>query len=289
MTGLRKISGFLSIAAMSLLTLVLFTMVNASVEDSEKRRPVTVEKEAPKFPKKKVLAVSLPPPPREVTALVKTMKPAAINKPPIAIKITPLRSSPAKSPVKMIEGEIEKAAKTGGPATEKNGRALLRLLEFGKGPSIEIAWPAAANDRARLFGIFKNCFGMKTALLDARNRLYISDGTAGQPWRPNLDKFSAFMRRPSGRLSSEEDRELKKIRATHAMIAGSPVRLFPRGVDAVLLAGLKRLVEKEYDGDAAITARYLLVEGSVSVTHIRINGHEKIGKVILPPVRRCAM
>ena len=45
------------------------------------------------------------------------------------------------------------------------GRPLLRLLEHGDGPRIDIAWPTDPRERSALFDTFERCYGMVVALV----------------------------------------------------------------------------------------------------------------------------
>jgi hypothetical protein len=102
------------------------------------------------------------------------------------------------------------------------------------------------------------CYGVKTALLDTRGRLFLS-GEPG-PWKPNTDYYSGFMREVTGELSSRERDRARAIRTRHPSAAGaSVVRLFPREVDSVLLGGLKRLLADGYADKNHIRAARLCV------------------------------
>ncbi len=167
------------------------------------------------------------------------------------------------------------------------GRTLLRLLEHGSGPIIELAWPDAARHRKTLFDLLGRCFGMQVALIDARGRLYVAKGQPNAPWNLNLDRFSGFIREPSGDLSAGERLAAERIRAHHrGLNSASLVRVFPRTVDAHLLGGLRRLLGESYATAKAIRARYRLSGQRLVVEQITADGRMIEGRLELPPIAR---
>lgn len=165
------------------------------------------------------------------------------------------------------------------------GRALLRVLEHGSGPTIDIAWPVSASERERLYHHFKACFGMRSALIDQNGRLYTSDSRPGEPWVINLDRFSGFVRQTRGQVTEDENREVSIISARHRTLAGaSPVRVFPRSVDALLLGHLRHAVGEGYATSRTIRAEYTLRGSDVVIEHIEVDGRRLDGRIDLPPV-----
>ena len=61
----------------------------------------------------------------------------------------------------------------------------------------------------------------------------------------------------------------------------SPVRLFRRNRDAVLLAGLTRLTGTAYENASHIATRYRLDGKALSITDLRIDGQSKPGTLRL--------
>jgi hypothetical protein len=172
-------------------------------------------------------------------------------------------------------------------AVAAEGRTLLRLLEHGEGPVIEIAWPSGADARTRLFGYLRNCLGMRVALMDGENGFYLASGRPGVATRLNLDRYSGFMRYPAGRVSNAERRLVASIRARHGMAGATPVRLFPRTVDAALLGGLNAAVGETYAAAKSIRASYRRDSGGLYVSNLRVDGR-KVGGRILLSNRRCS-
>ena len=170
-----------------------------------------------------------------------------------------------------------------------NGRAYLRLLENGKGPEIEIAWPESATNRRRLFEIFSRCYGMKTALMDDRGYLFLSEGPSGRHWPVDLDEYSGYVRSASGILAEIEEVKAQEIRSHHSkLFSGSIVRVFPRELDAVLLGQLANLTAKKYKDISQVRAAYQLMGSSVIINSILVNGKEVQGSILLPvKVRGC--
>ena len=244
--------------------------------------------EEPSAPSPSSTASARAPRPREPKS-----EPAAGGKPPHRTA----RDKPDR-PIRSVRPSL--AAK-GAPIDEPNesivasrsevgeGRTLLRLLEHGSGPTIELAWPDAAGNRENLFALLGRCFGMQVALMDAEGRLYVADSQPNAPWNLNLDRFSGFIREPSGDLSRQERRAAERVRAHHAVLgSASPVRVFPRIVDAHLLGGLRRLVGESYATAQAIRARYRLSGRRLVVEQIVADGRMIEGRLELPPVARGA-
>ncbi|MDJ0607754.1 MAG: hypothetical protein QNJ67_02165 [Kiloniellales bacterium] len=203
---------------------------------------------------------------------------AEVRRPPKAVKREP---APRK----------ETAAKQTITASREDvaeGRTLLRLLEYGSGPSIELAWPDRANQRETLYSTLDRCFGMQVALMDGQGRLFISEGRPNTPWALNLDRFSGFIREPAGRVSGQERRAIDRIRAHHRGVAvAQPVRIFPRSVDARLLGGLQRLLGDRYGKARTIRARYRMDGRRLIVDRVVADGRNVPGRLELPPLGGC--
>ncbi len=177
------------------------------------------------------------------------------------------------------------------PAIEAEGRVLLRILEHGSGPEVEIAWPVSALQRRALYRLLETCYGMEVAIMDSRGRLYGADGDAGRPWQPNLDRYSGFVRQPAGRLTRDEQDRIAVIRSVHGLTPGGlrasgNVRLFPRRLDALLLGGLKALIGEDYGEAAAIRAHYRRDGRRVLVDDIRVDGRHVPGRIDLSKAGR---
>lgn len=178
------------------------------------------------------------------------------------------------------------AASDPGPRTDElvagEGRALLRILEHGSGPTIDIAWPAASGERERLYHHLKNCFGMRPALMDASGRLYAAEGRPGEPWAINLDRHSGFVRQARGQVTADERQDIRSITAHHAGLAqAAPVRVFPRAVDALLLGHLRHAVGDDYTQARVIRAAYRFSGSGVAVESIEVDGRRIAGRIDL--------
>jgi hypothetical protein len=170
-------------------------------------------------------------------------------------------------------------------ATRREGRTLLRLLEHGEGPAIEIAWPANEGTRDRLYRKFRECFGMRNAVMTTEGRLYGETGPSGTPWAINLDRYSGFVRHPAGRSITAERARARDISARHG-IDGRSVRVFPRNVDAVILGGLQQVIGGAYKNAKTITATYTKHRGRLVLGAVRVNGRPRKGAVDISAVKR---
>jgi len=290
----KKSTGFLSIIVMGVLAFILFSMASSPKETTRTMMEQDVPKPQSSTPKIVTLAsVILPPPPTQTKIpatrqdlKIEPLHPKALPVAKLPVQITPLKGpSPTKKTVQ--EPPVKPMATPSAP--EKDGRLLLRLLEVGKGPSIEIAWPSAAADRAHLYRLFTQCYGMKTALLDSINKFYTADSAPGENWQPNLDKFSSFMRQPTGQLSEPERQQIRRIKERHDLSGEASVRFFPRRVDAELLAGLRHHLDDGYKENSVIHAAYQITAGAVTIGKIQINGRNRTGHIRLNLSQKCGL
>jgi hypothetical protein len=170
--------------------------------------------------------------------------------------------------------------------TAARGRALLRVLEHGKGPSIQISWPENEAARSQLSQQLRQCFGMQLALMDRRGQLFTVDTARGTAWSPNRDYYSGFVRQTAGRLPAPERQTARDIRRQHGQI-GVEVHIFPRRVDALMLGALKSIAGSAYDRAKIITARYDLAGSRLHIKDFRIDGLSASGMIDLTGVRHC--
>ena len=255
-----------------------------SAEGTEQKSPPATEVQStdPSPPPASIGTVSNAPPPRtpETTTEAKPQPPrrSSQEKPDPPIRSAPVITADTEEPGEPIIASKSDVAE---------GRTLLRLLEYGSGPLIELAWPDAPGHREDLFSLFSQCYGMQVALMDAVNRLYVAEGPPNAPWIPNLDRFSGFIRAPAGEMSRQERQAAERIHAYHGgLVSTTPVRVFPRAVDARLLGGLRRLVGESYAGAQTIRAQYRLSGRRLVVERIVADGRPFQGRLELPPVAR---
>ncbi len=232
-------------------------------------KPLTPE---PSSASRQVSLTPLTPKPRR--NLPKTVKPQTAA----PVKTAPTaKSAPGSKPEPVSHPGVHAAAK---------GRVLLRVLEHGKGPAIEIAWPSRRGSRRHLTRLLQRCYGMELALMDGQGRLYADQGRRGQIWRPNLDLYSGFVRHTSGVLPESERRAEAAIRARHGR-RGDLVHIFPRRVDALLLGGIRNLAGASYGQASSIRARYEVRNRRVLVSGIDIDGQTTRGAIDLGAAAHC--
>ncbi|MBT5048602.1 MAG: hypothetical protein HOM58_08860 [Rhodospirillaceae bacterium] len=221
-----------------------------------------------------------------------TARPRPKPSPVKPLKVTPLKpvtpapvAKPAPpAPKKVIVKKPTPEPIQAGPVIDavqhrKTGGALLRLLEHGKGPSVEIAWPQSAASRQRLYRTLTRCYGMRPALLTKDARLFDKTTAPGQHWAINRDRYSGFIRSPQGEPIREENRQFATIARRHDLIDWRPVRVFPRSVDSVLLGGLETLLGERYQRARQIRAAYRLQRTGLSLTGFQVDG-QAIGGVV---------
>ncbi|MDA1100560.1 MAG: hypothetical protein O2967_16405 [Proteobacteria bacterium] len=247
-------------------------------------------------------AIMLPPPPRQAPAApLHTLQPSVKTKPrtkfkAMAVTIQTQQPRPARVvetptvvPSQQLAPVATKAPDDPEPrAVAAQGRVLLRLLEHGQGPAIELAWPQDAGERAQLYRHFRDCLGMRVALIRRAGELFVADSPPGESWRPNADRYSGFARQPSGRLAAAEREDLRAIARRHDLSPrSSAMRIFPRQVDAQLLGGLEQIMAGSYGQAKEIRARYYLRGDAILVGDIQADGRPVAGSISLnSPCRR---
>ena len=241
-------------------------------------KPIAPQPTAPK----KIEAKPKPKPKPKKTVVKETPKPVQEAKVAAKPKHKPKPATPTKP---KIPAPFVPAA-----ADVVEGRTLLRTLEHGKGPLIEIAWPNDRSQHGRLLKHMTACLGMRVAVMDNNSLLYVADGETGKPWDINLDRYSGFLRQPAGWLSPSERKAETTIRKHHKMKSGtSGVRIFPRKVDAILLGGLRKYIGDQYSKAKSIRARYRLSDNAVIVESLSVDGKSVAGRIGLKvQTSRCA-
>ncbi len=302
MTGRREspLAGAVSLAlSLSLAAVLLVMTVSADPgrPPPPDRQPLEIGDVADKPRTPDLAVVVLPPPPAVAVAAepappppleppAPTDPPAAAPEPPAPAPVVQETAAPkparppqtaSRPPARPVPVPVEIT-----PEAVREGRALLRLLENGEGPDIEIAWPAAAADRAELYRLFSDCFGMRTVVMSAAGEMFGAGGDrlGSRPF--DGDRYSGFVRQPAGGLSAGEQRQVDAIRRRHGLSRGRVLRLFPRRVDAILLGALDRIAGGGFDKGVRIRARYHGAANGIEVADIRIDGRAAADIVVLP-------
>ncbi len=243
---------------------------------------------APPPPQPEIQTVAIEPlQPNEVQVVPETPTPTRPVLQPAAPEQVASRSAPQAPRPQPVAAEPTAAPPSSAEVAQ--GRALLRILERGYGPSIEIAWPQRQRDRDQLFALFSRCFGLRVALMTAQGALYGSGGAPGEPLVLDIDYYSGFVRSPAGRLTAEERRQIAAVHASHLQVASaSAIRIFPRRVDALLLGGLRAVIGEGYQNTSSIHATYRISGSSVTVAGIVADDRSFPGEIDLSPARSCA-
>jgi len=203
----------------------------------------------------------------------------------------PPQINPAQTPeVKPTPSPEQDPFQTVTPFDKVQGRTLLRLLEHGQGPQIELAWPPDPSARDTLFKHLRQCHGMISALLAEDGSLWRLDDPAQQPWALNLDRYSGFLRHVNGQSVRQETDHFIAIRRHHQKSGhsfGQRVRLFPRAMDAALLGGLKTILGPVYETSQTIHARYHVDQGQLRLRALHADDTPYTHQLSLPPTQRC--
>ena len=230
-----------------------------------------------------------PPPPEPAPKADSPPRPKAEPPRPTPVAVEPIpapRIETAARPAPKPEPKPE--VRRADRADMAAGRPLLRILEHGKGPTIEIAWPEGSAARRTLYAGLTRCYGMRVALFDDGGGLFVADGLPGARWEINLDRYSGFVRQPSGALAREEQRAAGRIRRHHGGLgAAREVRIFPRRVDSLLLGGLSGLLGDAYRSAGIIRAAYRGGGRDLTVGNITVDGKTVPGRIDLGAAARC--
>jgi hypothetical protein len=258
--------------------------------------------EAKQSPPLRLATVALPPPPapvvkaapkpvarpNRVTAEVKVENRPTAIKPKVAPAARSVKTT-TKSLTRTDQPAAPTAARTplsAGKVQETEGRPLLRLLEHGEGPNVEIAWPNHPVARAKLYDAMRRCHGLRSALLRGEEILMSTSDGAVENF--DADRFSGFIRAIQGPPTKAEARRIKVLRARHEAGEASAIRLLSRQFDARLLGGLRGLVGADYRAAGSVTARYAIAGRRVMVHGIVVDGRETPGRIEIEPSSRCS-
>ena len=188
----------------------------------------------------------------------------------------PLKKFKETKPIQMKNYEGQQKKRTTReikPAIKVNrfekGRVLLKKLEYGKGPQVEVSWPKDLAQKQELYSVFTKCFGMKTAGLNSSNQLFVKSSGGNRALTLNMDTTSGFIREIHGDISGGERGEIIRIEQKHPyQTFESFVRIFPRHVDASLLQGLHLVLGDVFPEAKQIKASYRLNGYHVEVFEI---------------------
>ncbi len=170
--------------------------------------------------------------------------------------------------------------------TFANGRVLLRQLENGKGPEIQIAWPNHPSLKEKIYNILTKCYGMQTARMNSKDELFYSIGPSGVQWAINMDKMSGFIREVSGLTPEAEQSRVRMINRKHPKESfKSTIRIFPRVVDAHLLARLRSIAGEKYSKSKNINAAYGIKNNAIFIKNIRLDDKELARDFRLPGIK----
>jgi len=216
----------------------------------------------------------------EKTPAIKPRQPQPRPKP----RTEKIEPKPAPKPAPKPE-TVHVSVHTSGQVA-KEGRALLRLLEHGSGPTIEIAWPKGSSSRRNLYRALSGCYGMQAILMDGAGNLYAAKGERGHKWEINLDRYSGFVRQPAGFIAPEERASAEAIRRYHGFgWQRGVVRVFPRQVDSVLLGGLQKVLGANYRSTKVIRGTYRQDGSTLYVEGIEADGMKVDGRIAFNPKR----
>jgi hypothetical protein len=297
MSGGRQIIGLLTGAfAMAGVMFVTGEADDDAASRSCQPSAVDLAQDRPAHPQTDRLArITLPAPPPIAAAVVAS--PPRVSPPPESEPAVDRKTEPAWMPLKETIGLSVEPKRVSQPARattmplragndqESTGRPLLRLLEHGVGPSVEIAWPEHAVARGKLYGVLLSCHGLKTVLLRDQEILMSTRGDVVE--RFNGDLHSGFIRSIQGPSPKREVRRINKLLSRHGAGGTVPVRLLSRQFDARLLGGLRNLVGADYRRAKSVTARYAVAGKRVMVHGLSVDGRNIEGRVEIDPPGRC--
>lgn len=235
-----------------------------------------VMKDRPRLVSLKSVNLPAPPPPEKSSVTVPPVPLKKITTKTVAADPAPtINLQPVKREV------LQKTVKVDTVQAEilQEGRVLLKLLEVGKGPNVEIAWPTQPQQREILYRTLVRCYGLQSGIMNAKGKIYLATGKLGEPVTINSDQVSLFLRQSAGQLPGSEKEILTNIRQRHSLTNGQPVRLFNRNVDAALLGALFRLIPENMSDSPQIRASYGMTEKGIRVQSVIVDGNPVPGQV----------
>ena len=215
-------------------------------------------------------------------------EPATPEPPTEAPTTTKASPTEAQADAQREPGDLSPATKPALPSTvaaQRRGRALLMLLESGGGPSITIDWPVSANDRTILIDRLLRCHGMELALLVDGGSIVRQQDPPDRAASLDLDRWSGFLRVPSGGLTDIEQDMRARLQERHG--PGRIVRLFPRWVDSGILGSLFHFLGEDYRRGQDIRLAYEWAQGRIALGRLRLDGVPHDGRLMLPEVGPC--
>ena len=265
--------------------LALYLLVDENgvkVELKQMEQPLKVEQVS--------VPIQMPPPPQfsPIQPIKKSSKPAekrleraVVEKAIELLKVEPLKVEPLK--VEERRAEVTLAQQQREVEDRANGRVKLKVMELGKGPLIEIAWPPQQQAQSHLQRWMEQCADMEIALINGAGDLFIDTGERGKRWELNLDRYSGFVREVGRNSRIVDATKVASIRSKHgaAVQGAAPVAVFSRKVDAQLLGGIGRIVGSRYMDSRKITARYVMKQGTPVVTALQVDGESVSGEIEL--------
>jgi hypothetical protein len=191
--------------------------------------------------------------PQITQAIVKVVKPKA--------EIDAV-SQPTKRSIKRRIIDVSKPHNTSADSEQ-----LLTQVEAGQGPGIEIAWPESFAKRKQLFNTLVNCLGVQLGILV---------GEEVHPIRQDANTYSRLVRVVSGMMLPVERQLYESSR-----YKGIEVRLFPRSLDARLLAGLRQLSPSPIQSLHTVHGLYVLQGKNLLVEQLVMDGQVVNGQILL--------
>ncbi len=169
---------------------------------------------------------------------------------------------------------------------ERSAGDVLRRIEAGEGPGLEIAWPSDPASRLHLTRVLSRCHGMATILMGEEGGWNLED--AGSPWRFVPTVHSGFVRTVAETTLLPRDRASIARARRDAQFRTAPVRrVFPRHQDIALLSGLSRVIGEALSDQMSLRAAYEVGPLGVRIGNVTANGRSHQGGFTLPAERGC--
>lgn len=266
---LALVCGFLYFAALQAQQMPKPAQSKIAQQKAKKPTIAMPEQQSPSALAMKVVSLPAPPPVKTTAKHEPYEMPKPVTKP-----VTKAEASPATKPLTKpaSKPKTKRASQTTkvvdvSQHQSKSSEHLLQQVEAGKGPSIEINWPAQSNQRQALFSTLVDCLGVGLGVLVNGSVTPIHD--SGR-------QYSRLVRMVGGKMVEREARFHRQ-----SGINGVAVRLFPRHVDSRLLAGLAHIAPKPLSKYAQVQGVYVLAGGSLWVKNIYFDGTLSQGQVLL--------
>lgn len=159
----------------------------------------------------------------------------------------------------------------------KATQLILNNLDRVEGLAMTFIWPEDTYVKSRIHRALKECYGMRLGHLKQNGQLYFSN--TQKATKAELNFYSPLLRLVSVPIDKREIEEIRKIKTD---VSGQLVRLFPKRLDAYILANLKQVLNPAEKLKGQFTGVYQFKGGKPGLGNLKLNGQLLNVEIELP-------